>query len=84
MSTPTSNFAPVPNRCQRFPLGESQKIMSMNKSKIKWVLLTLVVILGLGLIAKPLPRQKARAQRIQTVNTVNTVNIRTDDSLNKR
>jgi hypothetical protein len=42
----------------------------MNKGKVKWVLLTLVVILGLGLIIKPLPRQRARAQRIQTVNGI--------------
>jgi hypothetical protein len=42
----------------------------MNKGKVKWVLLTLVVILGLGLIIKPLSRQRARAQRIQTVNGI--------------
>jgi hypothetical protein len=40
----------------------------MNKGKVKWVFLALVVLLGLALIVKPLPRQKARAQRIQTVN----------------
>jgi hypothetical protein len=42
----------------------------MNKGKVKWVLLTLVVIFGLGFIIKPLPRQRARAQRIQTVNGI--------------
>jgi hypothetical protein len=44
----------------------------MNKGKVKWVLLTLVVVLGLGLVVKPLPRQRARAQRIQTVNSISS------------
>jgi hypothetical protein len=36
-------------------------------NKMKCVLLTLVVILGLTLLAKPLPRQKAHAQHINTM-----------------
>jgi hypothetical protein len=44
----------------------------MNKGKVKWVFLTLVVILGLGLVVKPLPRQRAPAQRIQTVNSISS------------
>jgi len=47
----------------------------MNKGKVKWVLLALVVILGLGLVAKPLPRQRSRAQRIQAVNSISSLSI---------
>lgn len=47
----------------------------MNKGKVKWVVLTLLAILGLLLITKPLPPQRARAHRIQTVNSVSSVSI---------
>jgi len=47
----------------------------MEKGKVKWIVLTLLTIFGLLLIAKPLPRQKARALRIQTVNSVSSVSI---------
>jgi hypothetical protein len=47
----------------------------MNEGKVKWILLALFVILGLGLKVKPLPRQKARGQRIQTVNSISSFSI---------
>jgi hypothetical protein len=49
--------------------------MSINKGKVKWVILALVVILGLGLIVKPLPRPRARAQRIQAVNSISSASF---------
>jgi hypothetical protein len=39
-------------------------------NKRNWILLALLVILGLVLIAPPLSRPKARAQRIQGVNNL--------------
>ena len=39
-------------------------------NKRNWILLALLIILGLVLIAPPVPRPKARAQRIQGVNNL--------------
>jgi hypothetical protein len=39
-------------------------------NKRNWIFLALLVILGLLLIAPPIPRAKARAQRIQGVNNL--------------
>ncbi len=50
--------------------------MGMNEGKLKWALLALVVILGLGLLwIPPLPRQKALPQRIHSVNHVASVSF---------
>jgi flagellar biogenesis protein FliO len=47
----------------------------MNKGKVKWIFLVLVIILGLGLIVKPLARPRARAQRIQAVNNISSFSV---------
>ncbi|MGO8929756.1 MAG: hypothetical protein ACLQU3_23055 [Limisphaerales bacterium] len=41
-------------------------------NKRNWILLALLVILGLLLIVPPVPRPKARAQRIHGVNNISS------------
>ena len=46
----------------------------MNAKKVTWIFLTLVVFLGL-ILAKPIPPQKARAQRIHAINHVANITV---------
>ncbi len=48
----------------------------MHNAKMKWSLVALLVVLGLGLLVRPpVPRQKAQPQRIHSVNTVAKVSF---------
>jgi hypothetical protein len=50
--------------------------MNLNKRQVKWALLGLFVMLVVAMaVAKPIPRPKARAQRIQAVNCLSGLTV---------
>lgn len=50
-------------------------VPSMKNKKIQWGALALLTLIGLLFVLPPLPKSKARPQRIQTVNHVASVSI---------
>ena len=53
-------------RFRRF--GVYQMELNMSKKKMHWALLALVTFIALLFILPPVPKSKARPQRLQTVN----------------